>query len=168
MKALYTDGGVIRHNPSSIGGTIAFCLVEDGKIIEVFSDVVLPGQKYTTPNTISNNLTEFLAICHGLMRLPNDWRGFVYSDSLVSIGRANGTFRSFDGIPYDLRVLFSNEKKRLNDFRSIGFTLVGGHPTRNELASGRNKKGCIVSEYNVICDNACQKKAKEYIERNDL
>jgi hypothetical protein len=94
-----------------------------------------------------------------------DWYGNVYSDSQVTIGRFSGTYKKFNGIPYELKQFYQKIKDTFMYWGKIKFILVGGHPTLKELSSGKNKKGIPVSKHNVWCDKACQAVAKEYLEK---
>src|SRR4051812_27988621 len=81
----YTDGGVIGANPSPIGGTWAFCIVDAGERITCESGIITPEQAGLP--AITNNLTELLAIVNGREALPWAWSGTIYSDSWVSLQR---------------------------------------------------------------------------------
>jgi ribonuclease HI len=157
VAAIYTDGGVVLVNPSPIGGTWAFCYVGfDGERIYgtggslTPADVGLPW--------VSNNLTEHLAILHAIEQLPERWSGPVYSDSLNAIR----TFRQ--PIP-DKRptwipdAIWQRRCAALNAVGNLDFTLLGGHPTKAELAAGKRKDGKPVSTHNAWCDTRCGEEA---------
>lgn len=82
---LYCDGGVIEKNPSKKGGTWAAKLIQGGKVVRARGGIITPAQAQM--ETVSNNLTEMLALVRGLEMLPDDWSGTVYSDSQVTLGR---------------------------------------------------------------------------------
>ena len=85
--SLYCDGGVIGHNPSSIGGTYAFRLLNKAEVvIREYSSVVLPLEIGIGP-TVSNNQTEMLALLYALRSVSYQFAGTVYSDSQVTLGR---------------------------------------------------------------------------------
>jgi ribonuclease HI len=158
MTDLYCDGGVIAANPSTIGGTWAFCIVRDG-----MRSVQLSGYLPAGPQPVTNNLTEMLALVRGLQALPDGWAGTIYSDSQITLGRA------FDGwkwknIPPWLHDEYKAARVRLN-WPQIKHVLLQGHPTRAELLAGVGKSGRPVSEHNVWCDQACGLAAEEYLAR---
>jgi len=159
MTDLYCDGGVIGANPSTVGGTWAFCIVEAGVRVFQNQGVITPDE--TLP-AITNNLTEMLALVHGLHSLPAGWAGTVYSDSQITLGRA------FDGwkwskIPDWLHHEYQVERARL-DWENIKHVLVQGHPTKAELTAGVGLSGRPVSEFNVWCDKACGEAGRWYLE----
>jgi ribonuclease HI len=159
MTDLYCDGGVIGANPSLIGGTWAFCIVEAGVRVLERSNVFVPEEGLPE---ITSNFTEMLALVSGLRALPTGWAGTVYSDSQITLGRA------FDGwkwtnIPDWLRHDYERARMRL-DWANIKHVLVQGHPTKAELAAGIGASGRPVSEHNVWCDKACGAKGKWYLE----
>jgi len=86
IKSLYADGGVIRVNPSPIGGTYAYRLLnQDEQIVMCNSGLILPEKMGT--ETVTNNQTEMLAILESFEYIPDDSIITVYSDSNVSLGR---------------------------------------------------------------------------------
>lgn len=160
MNALYVDGGVIGRNPSSIGGTFAWRMVNDGEPGIMGSDTI-PAQ--IMPNReVTNNQTEMLAMIEGLRRLPADWIGTVYSDSAVTLGRTFGNFR-WKNIPEWMRVEFHAQKARLVNWGMIQHVQLDGHPTKAQLASGIGKGGNPVSIHNVWCDEACTSAGKLFL-----
>jgi len=84
IVALYADGGVIKSNPSSTGGTYAWCAVdaESNRVIEKGGVAPAPPGFQ-----ITNNHMEQVAICLALEAMPDGWSGTVYSDSNVALGR---------------------------------------------------------------------------------
>jgi hypothetical protein len=77
---------MIGQNPSPIGGTWAWCMVNaDGTRTRHAYGYVTPADLGTP--TVSNNHTELLALVLGLEALPAGWAGTVYSDSWVSLQR---------------------------------------------------------------------------------
>lgn len=157
--SLYCDGGVIGANPSKVGGTWAFCIVDAGERIMSGSSVFAPTDELPA---ITNNFTEMLALINGLRALPDGWAGTVYSDSQITLGRA------FDGwkwtnIPDWLHREYQVERARL-DWKNIKHILVQGHPTKAELAAGIGSRGYPVSEFNVWCDKACGDAGRWYLD----
>jgi len=155
--ALYTDGGVIGANPSRIGGTWAYCLVNTaGERIVEASGVITPIQANVV--AVTNNVTELLALVYGLERLPMGWTGTVYSDSWVSLQRVF--------LAAKLRNVPTWLVQRLQALQKCGklaemkYELLDGHPTKAELLAGIGKRGHKVSTHNVWADSACQKAAR--------
>ena len=157
--ALYADGGVIGPNPSVVGGSWAYCLVGPaGRRLQCDSGVITPEQ--AGMETITNNLTEQLALVNGLLALPAHWRGTVYSDSQIAL------YRLFHGwkmthLPAWLISRGSQALQRV-DLANITTVLLNGHPTKAQLAAGVGKRGGPVSIHNKWCDEACTKASKEY------
>lgn len=161
MNELYCDGGVIERNPSPIGGTWAFRLLQNDEVVREKSGVVLPAQ--VKMETISNNLTEMAAMLKGLMALPNDWTGTVYSDSQVTLGRVFMGWK-WNNIPPVMHGIYQRIYSRLIHWDQIRYVLLDGHPTKAQLAAGEGKRGHPVSEHNVWCDKACNEAAKRFLE----
>lgn len=159
IVALYADGGVIRKNPSDIGGTWAFCGVnEKGERVLERSGAV-PA---TSVKTVSNNTTEQIAITLALEAMPDGWTGIVYSDSRVALGRVFDGWRETNLPPN----VSKRSKLALSRMGKIKTVLLQGHPTKDDLKQGWGKKrGLPVSEHNVWCDKACGKAAEDYIEK---
>ena len=158
MKAIYTDGGVIAKNPSTIGGTWAWRRVEDGQIIAEASGVI-PCNRHT--RSITNNMTELLAMVEALESLPSGWSGTVYSDSQMAIGWVFWGWRRTMAVP-SLCDRADAAVKRLGALEQV---LLDGHPTKAQLISGIGKRGNPCSEHNVACDKACTTAATEYMMR---
>jgi ribonuclease HI len=156
--ALYTDGGVIGHNPSEIGGTWAYCFVSaDGQRVRCESGIVTPLDMQLP--AITNNLTELLALVNGLEGLPDHWQGTVYSDSWVSLQRVFLAAR-LNNVPEKL-VTQLQTLQRSGKLATMSYVLLDGHPTQAQLAAGKGKRGYPVSIHNVFCDDLCRSLAKE-------
>lgn len=157
IAAMFCDGGVIGRNPSMLGGTVCFCLVDQADtIVRHCSGIVTPqscGVRH-----ITNNLTELLAAVNGLEALPEGWTGNVFTDSLVTLRRISGG-KSFRGIPDQLRARVALVLTRLGSYK---VHLLGGHPTKAELAAGVRSDGKPVSQHNVFCDRECTRLAREF------
>lgn len=162
MSALYCDGGVIGRNPSPQGGTWAFVWVIDDLIIKSGYGVITPEQ--AGMETVSNNLTEMLALVRGLQCIPAIWSGTVLSDSQITLGRAFDNWK-WKNIPPWLRAEFEAQRARLTRWPKIDHTLLQGHPTRAELAAGVGSRGYPVSEWNVWCDRKCNEMAEKFLAR---
>lgn len=163
---LYADGGVIRKNPSPIGGTWAWRQVnqQDTKkhiIGNQTSGLITVAD--SGMNTVSNNLTEMLAIVHGLFSLPVMWSGVVLSDSELSLNRLFIEETPWRNIPDWLRTKADLARARL-DWINCTYILLSGHPTKADLARGYKLGKYPVSIHNVWCDEACGKQAVAYIE----
>lgn len=162
---VYADGGVItdpvtkQFNPSPIGGTWAWCHVdESGQRINGASGFLSVAEA-KVPKGVTNNLTEIYALLLCLEALPADWVGTVCSDSKVSLGRLFGSF-SLNELPGWL-IERIGQVLRNHRMDQIRYVLLDGHPTRAQLDAGVGKRGHPVSEHNVWCDTACNE-AKEY------
>lgn len=160
MNQLFVDGGVIIKNPSTVGGTWAWRLVTDDIVVREGSGVITPQQAEMA--TISNNLTEMLALVRGLQALQSTWRGDICSDSQITLGRAFNGWK-WTNIPAWLHREFHRERTRLVTWNRLRPLLHQGHPTRDELAWGKGYKGYPVSKHNVACDKACGERALEFL-----
>lgn len=155
--ALYADGGVIGPNPSAIGGTWAYCLVDaNGQRIVERSGILLVDP--TVP-LVTNNVTELLALVEGFEALPDNWQGTVYSDSWVSLQRCFLAAK-LNNVPRWLIERLHNVQ-RSGKLSKAEYCLLDGHPTKAQLAAGVGKRGQPVSEHNVWCDLACGQQARE-------
>lgn len=161
MNELYVDGGVMRKNPSPIGGTWAARLVRDGLVAMELSGWITPREART--EAITNNLTEMLALVRGLQLLPARWTGTIYSDSQVTLGRAFEGWK-WQNIPPWLHHEYREARKHLMHWDELQHVLLDGHPTIAHLAAGTGKRGHPVSEHNRWCDEACQAAARKFLE----
>lgn len=153
--AVYADGGVIGRNPSEIGGTWAWCHVDaDGEYIQCASGVIRPAQ-IGLP-AVTNNVTEFAALARALRALPDGWSGEVYSDSRITLGRFFEGWK-LEGIPENWHDCVQRHIRRLGE---LNWTLLDGHPTQAQLATGIGKRGNPVSRHNAWCDKECNRLAK--------
>lgn len=160
MNELYVDGGVIRKNPSEIGGTWAVRILRDGLPIVSTGGVITPKQARLPK--ITNNLTEMYALIRGLELLPNQWTGTIYSDSQVTLGRAFLGWK-WHNIPLWLHHDYQAQRARLVCWNEFTHVLLDGHPTGAQLAAGIGKRGHPVSIHNVWCDDACGQAATDYL-----
>lgn len=160
MSVLFADGGVIKKNPSLIGGTWAFREVTGDHVINEASGFITP--MYADVPSITNNLTEMLAVIRALQSVPKDWHGFVNSDSQITLGRVFKSWK-WTGIPEWLHEEYRIERRRLTRWDKIQSRLLSGHPTKAELFSGIGHNGNPVSEHNVWCDKQCGIEAKKYL-----
>lgn len=164
IKALYADGGVIRCNPSPIGGMYAWCIVQANERVKCGSGIVTPDQ--IGLDLVTNNFTEYLALVSGLEQLPEGWSGQVCSDSQNALGRLFDGWK-VNGIPASLIQRAYAALKRL-DVPNIKPILLCGHPTQAELRIGFGKRGYPVSQHNVWCDTECQRLGKQYMQQLEV
>ena len=153
IVAVYADGGVIRANPSPIGGTWAWCHVDQaGAVVCRDSGLLLD------PLPVTNNQTEFAALVLALEALPKHWCGTVYSDSKVTLRRLfkGGRLANLtsEWVERGAAVL-----QRLGDVVPVH---LSGHPTAEELAIGYRWNGSAVSEHQVWCDRECARLSWAY------
>jgi len=111
---------------------------------------------------VSNNHTELLALVLGLEALPAGWTGTVYSDSWVSLQRVFLAAKLANVPPWLVERLQTLQKS--GALKQMTYTLLDGHPTRAELAAGIGKRGHMVSEHNVWCDQQCSAIARERLQ----
>ena len=158
---LYTDGGLVGHNPSSEGGTWAWCG------LNMYGRRCRTGMGKITPAalgmaTVSNNLTEFLAALHALEAMTDGWKGALATDSLVTRLRVQQSPKQakLKNIPPGLCERLAQVKARLGMYAVF---LLGGHPSKRDLAQGcRQKDGMPVSVHNRWCDTQCKTLAKYF------
>lgn len=157
--SLYTDGGCITKNPSPLGGTWAYCIVEGvGERKKEDAGIITPPFHGLT--LISNNVTELLAAIKGLENMPDGWDGIFYTDSLITLRRVTVAKTTFNGIPTELKDRLHHAKLRLGKFSA---ELLGGHPNEVELALGVREDGKPVSYHNIRCDVLCQQAAAGFL-----
>lgn len=155
---LYCDGGVIGKNPSGRGGTWAWVTVGKMGRVRHQSGVVQPDDVGLP--SITNNLTELLAALEGMESLPDRWNGTIYTDSRVTQCRIRRTKKQakLNGIPEPIRIRVAAAKARLGNYC---VSLVGGHPSKNDLAYGHKRDGTPCSIHNVFCDNLCKAASRQ-------
>ena len=167
ITALYTDGGVIGPNPSLLGGTWAWCHVNEcGQRIRHESGVARPFLRDADghPVPVTNNNTEMIALTRGLLSLPDGWSGDVYSDSRLALGWTFWNFKH-ELVP---PLLYQKALAARSRLGLVNVVLLDGHPTRAQLAAGTGKRGGPVSEHNVFCDAECTARAHEAKGAKDL
>ncbi len=164
ITALYADGGVISRNPSPIGGTWAYCLVDEhGQRVKEVSKILYPELGMPL---VTNNVTELLALVQGLYALPEDFTGTVYSDSWVSLQRVFLAAK-LNNVPTWL-IDKLQAFQRTGRLAKMSYVLLDGHPTQAHLLAGKGKRGNPVSEHNVWCDKACGKVAAEAMRSTEV
>lgn len=155
---IYCDGGVIGSNPSKVGGTWAFCWVDENDcLVNHGANVITPEGMST--RTVTNNQTELLAAVMALSSVPEGWSGTLFTDSLVTLHRIT------DGVGFDNIPGWLDARTRLlRNGRRYKAGLVGGHPTKAELLTGRKRRnGLPVSHWNAFCHDLCQKEAEKFL-----
>lgn len=159
--SLFIDGGCIGPNPSPRGGTFAGCLVDaEGRRVDHWCGAVFPVPPMTE---ITNNFAEMYALIRGLQRLPDGWSGTIYSDSMITIGRAQHDWWKTNGLPALMVADLRYHRDRFNSWEHITFVNLDGHPTKAELEKGIGHRGHPVSVHNVYVDQLCQ-----MVARNEL
>ena len=157
---LYCDGGVIGHNPSDEGGTYAWVLVRDGKIVRQASGIILPSDGYN--GVISNNVSELVAAVVAIEAMPIGWTGTLYSDSQVTLGRLFLAWPLRNVPRYLVTRLWAIQ--RTERLAGVQHVLLQGHPTKADLAAGIGKKRNLpVSKWNAWADRECAHQASEYM-----
>lgn len=154
--ALYADGGVILKNPSSIGGTWAWCGVdaEGVRIIERGGVCPVNGRE------ITNNHMEQIAITLALEAMPDGWGGIVYSDSQIALGRVFKGWKT-KNLPRNISQRSAAALARMGRVEPV---LLQGHPTKADLACGTgSRRGFPVSIHNVWCDEKCSQEARKHL-----
>lgn len=163
MIDVYMDGGVILRNPSPYGGTWAFVIVRNDKVIKKESGTFKPWAM--SSSTVTNNQSELVAAYYALKYLADDDMAHLYSDSEVTLGRLFYGY-SMNNVPQWLCDELASHKRRLRYFSVFKHTLLAGHPHRISLMKGTDKYGRPVSKYNVMCDDLCRMRAENYVSKN--
>ena len=162
IGSVYADGGVIGSNPSEIGGTYAYRLIEEnGKEVH-YIDKAFVLTAHKNGGLVTNNQTEMLAVLSALEQVPDDWAGTLYSDSQVTLGRVFMGWK-WANVPKFMHEKYKALRARLSRFEDIRFILLDGHPTKAQLLAGKGKRGRPVSEHNVWCDHACTEAGELYL-----
>lgn len=149
VKAVYTDGGLVLKNPSPVGGSWAYRLVDStdrlgGNVVKEYSGGRIQPE-------ITNNTTEFIAAVLAFRQLPEGWSGLWLPDSEVTVTRllygGKGKGLSLEQIKWG--------RETMERMGNIQVQLLGGHPTKKALAAGQREDGKLVSIHNVWADKAC-------------
>lgn len=154
IKAVYADGGMIAASRSAIGGSWAFCFVdENGEHVLERSGTLRPPVGY---DSVTNNMMEYYALLHALCLLPDGWSGPVYTDSLCTIQRVckKSPEEEIIGLP---SMWVWSMRKQIARLGKLTLILLDGHPTKEQLASGTGKRGNPVSIHNAWCDEECNR-----------
>jgi len=152
---VYTDGGIIGRNPSSAGGSWAFCYVAPDlqtRTYEAFGRIV-PADDIFPKGLVTNNVTELFAAVMAMESLPAGWSGVLVTDSQITMYRVLRPQKAgMGGVPGWLINRLTDARRRLGN---VGVELIGGHPALEDLERGRRPDGYIVSWHNVRCDQLC-------------
>lgn len=156
---VYCDAGVIGPNPSTKGGTWAWCWVKDKQIVRTASGVITPEDVQML--IVTNNVSELFAAIRALESVPPTWWGVLHTDSLVTLRRIT-TGQKFNGVP---PWMIKRSLTVRDTHRNYFVQLVGGHPTTQELLLGKRvRNGLKVSKFNVWCDEECGRLARHFRE----
>lgn len=176
VVAVFADGGVLRRNPSPLGGMWAYCHTDArGLMVASRAGVIVPSGAPTLGLAepmggaeVTNNQTEFLAVLTGLEALPDGWIGHVFTDSQVTITR--WTAEPADGlVPKGIPLAWWDRKRAvLRRLGGLSWHRLDGHPTREQLRTGIGKRGGTVSVHQVWCDTACTEVGRDYLKRKGL
>lgn len=165
VTEVYTDGGLLSRNPSYLGGTWACRFLDRaGVIVGELSGVVIPIELRV--REVTNNIAELVAALIALETVPDGWAGTLYTDSFVTQCRVSQgrelRRRRFKGVPERLVERVLAARGRLGGYQVV---LLGGHPSREELATGQRMDGLPCSVHNVWADRECRRLALEWKEK---
>lgn len=153
------DGGCRLKNPSTVGGMWAYRHVhESGRVLRQAYGVVLVADVFPL-TTVTNNLTETLALLLALEAVPEGWSGMARTDSQNAIRVFQNPTKDRDHLTADLLARCRAARARLG---SLTFELLAGHPTRAEvkrLEAGeavQSERGYPFCLHNVWADEACR------------
>lgn len=153
------DGGCRLKNPSDVGGMWAFRHIDDeGRVTRQSYGVILVEDVFPL-TTVTNNLTETLALLLALEALPDAWNGLVCSDSQNAIRVFQNPNKDREHLTADVLARCRAVCKRLG---KLSFKLLCGHPTKDEIRrmeAGETvvgERGYPYCLHNVWCDTACR------------
>ncbi len=111
---------------------------------------------------VTNNVSELYALCRAIRAIPAGSDCHIYSDSFVTLQRVFQRAK-LNNVPPWLIEFMDGAILYLGDCRRYQWTLLDGHPTKDQLVRGTGKRGSPVSEWNVHCDAACTIEAVRYV-----
>jgi ribonuclease HI len=160
MLHVYSDGGLMKRNPSPYGGAYAWCHVDPATNTRVRSQaaVVLPSH-WRMP-LLTNNVTELVAAVEGIMACPKGEEVWLFTDNDVTKARLTHARAAMRGVPEDLQIKTDLARRHVE---LVAVVLVKGHPSSRELMLGKTKKGQPVSSHNVFVDRECRRVMKEHL-----
>lgn len=165
IAAVTADGGCRLKNPSEFGGMWAFRQTsKSGEVIAQASGIVLVSEVFPL-TTVTNNLTETLALLIALESLPDGWSGRARSDSLNAI-RVFQNYRDPKKVAAQEVWLVLDVIARVRRVRErlgrLDFELLAGHPPKAIVEAMRageshtSERGYPYCLHNHWCDLACQ------------
>lgn len=165
VRAAYSDAGLLTPNPNREGFMYSWVHVGHGdEELESETGLVLPP--YHGVEFFENNLAETYAAIHCLSRLPEGWEGPFHCDNKHALGRLftselGYAAYAWNGVPEELRNWWlAGVRPKLGRVEPV---LLGGHPSRADLACGRRKRdGAPVSKWNKLCDDRCNAEKARY------
>ena len=163
--AVTADGGCRIQNPSPYGGMWAFRITNRrGLPLVQARGVVLPCE-VSPLTTVSNNLTETLAVLVGLEYLPAGWSGLVRTDSLNAIRVIRDIGKPRNWLPADILTRVHAVRNKLG---KLDYELLAGHPKASHLALMRAGQACASARGYAYClhnhwaHQACNEAWSEY------
>jgi ribonuclease HI len=158
---IYTDGGVVARNPSEIGGTWCYRLVDEhGILIQMRSGL----QRVTSEWPVAtNNVMELWATLKGLRGVPSEppkvTNLHLFTDSEITAMRLRSPWRvKMNGVP-EWMVVAIRQLCNLWQYE-LEVSVLAGHPSKRDLEKGATCKGTPVSWHNVECDKECGRLAR--------
>jgi ribonuclease HI len=154
--SIYTDGGLLSSNPSSLGFTWAWCRVEAGVRVAEASGWVraseLPPRPETGIREATGNVAEFYAVLMAFEALADGEIVTVFTDSEITIKRW-AEVGALHGIPISWRQRMNHCLARHG---GSFWHHLDGHPSKADLERGHKENGDAVSEHNVYVDALCR------------
>lgn len=170
--AIYTDAGLLSHNPSEFGGTWAFVAVdEDDRKVFYKSGVTLTCNLKV--HRVSNVVMEQIAIVRAMEAMPEGWSGMILSDCQPALIRVESDYDQTHGVSRfpaaenNLPKSVSRRSKRAAArLGKVRFVLVQGHPNKKDLIAGVGSKSNLpVSKWNVWADQRCTEEKIKFREQ---
>jgi len=132
IEHIYTDGGVIKQNPSSIGGSWAWVAISElDQKLKSASGILTP-EDLELPS-VSNNTMELFAALRALESVPEGWEGTLVTDSRVTACRL---LYGINPKTANLPPWIIKRTSKLRAGRKWKVSIVRGHPTKDELEKG--------------------------------
>ncbi len=156
VPCVFTDGGLMSSNPSTVGGTWAWVRInEEGDVTDCKSGVLLPHHLQLT--TVTNNQSEMTAIYKALKGIPSGWKGRLYSDSQICLTWIQSK-KKWKNCPEWLESMVKTEIQRIhNSGGCVYFRHLDGH-----------QEGSHFHQWNCRCDQMCNEQRTLYEERNGI